>query len=368
MRTTSLAAWLAAALCLAVPGPAAALTATLASDEELVEQAALIVRVEVLDTHGFEERGLIFTEVETRGIETASGIAPEELIVRALGGKLASGEAQSFRGAPRFRPGDRMLLFLDLDDRGAYRVLHLGQGAFREVEGADGPVYLRDLDGVRPRADAAGTLGPLGGPRDGGRFLGWVRDRVAGRPGPADYFAASPAPSAPSTGAPVSTPVAGGDRYSVLREGNSTALEGAGLILFDDSGDVISGNFCDGDAATSATEVRLGWVDDASNEDGFSIEGSSPLEGFAEVGVAAAEATDFLVRDLVAGRPYTFRVRSRNGSGVSEASNGASVSPQADPTAPCVAGGDTPLPARRPVPSPGPVARPDQSRRRQRPG
>jgi len=92
---------------------------------------------------------------------------------------------------------------------------------------------------------------------------------------------------------------------------------------------------------TSASTIDLIWKDNSLNETGFAIEVASPVEEFHEIGVAGAGATGFPVGGRVAGRPYTFRVRARNASGDSAPSNEASATTSTDPTAACVADGDT---------------------------
>ena len=90
----------------------------------------------------------------------------------------------------------------------------------------------------------------------------------------------------------------------------------------------------------SPTLILLTWEDNSVNETEFAIEASSPVEDFHQIGVAGGGETNFVVSGAT-GRPYTFRVRSRNPAGASAPSNEASATALADPTAPCVADGDT---------------------------
>jgi hypothetical protein len=91
----------------------------------------------------------------------------------------------------------------------------------------------------------------------------------------------------------------------------------------------------------SGSVILLTWNDNSLNETEFVIEVSSPVEDFHEIGSAGAGATSFAVGGRVADRPYTFQVRARNLGGDSAPSNEASTTIVADPTAPCVADGDT---------------------------
>jgi hypothetical protein len=87
--------------------------------------------------------------------------------------------------------------------------------------------------------------------------------------------------------------------------------------------------------------IGLTWQDNSNNETEFAIEAASPVEAYHEIAVAPAGSTGFAVGGRVTGRPYSFRVRARNASGASEPSNDASATTSTDPTAPCVADGDT---------------------------
>jgi hypothetical protein len=90
------------------------------------------------------------------------------------------------------------------------------------------------------------------------------------------------------------------------------------------------------------TRIDLAWLDNASDETGFSVErctGTSLLcaanpGGFAVVGSALAQATTFSDLTLVPGVTYTFRVAAQNGAGSSAYSNLAAATTPAVPAAP----------------------------------
>jgi hypothetical protein len=77
--------------------------------------------------------------------------------------------------------------------------------------------------------------------------------------------------------------------------------------------------------AESATEVLLTWLDNASNELSFEIEGKTFGGSFEPIATADADATSFLVSDLVPATYYTFRVRATAAGGTSPYSNEASA-------------------------------------------
>lgn len=92
------------------------------------------------------------------------------------GGRNAEGWVWHVAGAPRFQPGERVLLFLHPRQDGRYALSQLMLGAFRIAE-SEGSVYAwRDLRGVQ-------TLGPTpqpNGARDLDRFRRWIVDRTRG--------------------------------------------------------------------------------------------------------------------------------------------------------------------------------------------
>lgn len=175
----------------ALAPPVSATVMTLADDEMLVDYADLVVSAEVVRvTAAVRERGRIVTSVELRVVETLAGGAPETLVVEVLGGALPTGEELYVGGAPRFAPGETVLLFLRARTDRSYRVAHFNQGVFRERGTTDLRVYVRELGAsvvvVQPGRERATEV--LAGPRHARAFADWIRDRAAGRSRPADYF------------------------------------------------------------------------------------------------------------------------------------------------------------------------------------
>jgi hypothetical protein len=76
--------------------------------------------------------------------------------------------------------------------------------------------------------------------------------------------------------------------------------------------------------AVSTTQINLSWTDNATNEDGFSIERctGNNCTNFAQIGTAAANATSFSnTTGLVKNSWYRYRVRAFNAAGNSGYSN-----------------------------------------------
>ncbi|HEX4963408.1 MAG TPA: fibronectin type III domain-containing protein [Thermoanaerobaculia bacterium] len=91
----------------------------------------------------------------------------------------------------------------------------------------------------------------------------------------------------------------------------------------------------------SDTSIRLDWKDNASNETGFVVTGSSPDGALAAVTSVPANAQSFTVTGLAPTTPYTFEVTAQNATGSSAASNEASATTLGLAAGPCVAGAQT---------------------------
>ena len=80
--------------------------------------------------------------------------------------------------------------------------------------------------------------------------------------------------------------------------------------------------------ATSSSQIKLTWTDNADNESGFKIErkpSSGADSSFRQVGTASANATSYTNGSLSASTGYTYRVRAYNSAGNSSYSGTASA-------------------------------------------
>ncbi len=119
-------------------------------------------------------------------------LPPGPVVVRVPGGVRPDGLALLIRGAPRFRAGDDVLLFLEPRRDGTFGLHQLMLGAFRVETVAGVRVARRDLSGaleVKP----PGAQQPADGPRDVLKFSRWLERRAAGRAPAPDYFLRVPA-------------------------------------------------------------------------------------------------------------------------------------------------------------------------------
>ena len=173
----------------ALAAPAAATTYQRVADADLADQAAVLVEAIVstrsLPTGSSAAAGLPATDYRMTVERAIRGARPgDSLTVRVPGGRRADGLSLRIWGAPRFRPGERVLLFLRPDAAGTFHVLHLMLGAFHLRAAADGrTLALRDLS----EATEVSGAGPEPA-RDLAAFRGWLADRAAGVRRAPDYL------------------------------------------------------------------------------------------------------------------------------------------------------------------------------------
>jgi hypothetical protein len=168
--------------------PAGATTFVMVSDESLVQQADLIVRARIDRVDPQSTTAAARTEVRALVDEVLKGQDPGETVrLSVLGGRSADGMTLKIWGAPSFREGEEVILFLSQRRDGTYAPLHLFLGAFHEFDAGAVRLAVRGfsearqitLDGSEPRPE------PL---RDADRFASWIRARVADPQAAADYL------------------------------------------------------------------------------------------------------------------------------------------------------------------------------------
>lgn len=177
--------------------PLSATSYVMVADEALVDAApvAAVVRVVSEDRaaalHG-AGGPTAFTEYVVQVEEALKGEIPGgTAVVRMPGGKGRNGMSLKIYGLPRLRAGERALLFLEPTGDGAWRIVHLVLGAFREVEEGGRRLAVRNLNEAREvRKTAAGIEAAPGRDRvrDFDAFARWVADRARSVRRAADYY------------------------------------------------------------------------------------------------------------------------------------------------------------------------------------
>ncbi len=199
VRSISRRALLATLLALLSLAPLQATSYVMVSDEALVDQSdyAVVARVIGVDDSTVTAGGL-YTEYELEIEESLKGDLPGRTVkVRVPGGVLPDqGIALKIYGAPRFGQGERTLLFLEPDGRGAYRPQHFLLGAFHEVPAGDRRLAVRSLAEAQElrRTPAGVEAVPAGSDRlrDFDSFARWVAARAAHGVAEADYLVNDP--------------------------------------------------------------------------------------------------------------------------------------------------------------------------------
>jgi len=157
-------------------------------DGDLADQADVIVEGRVAAVAAGDRPATDYQIEVERVISFRAGRTPAgELTLRVPGGRAGRASLKIW-GAPRFTPGERVLLFLAADPDGSYHALHLMLGAFHLVTGAKGEVAVRDLSEAH-EVSLPGTPAKPGEPaaRDLERFRSWLADRARGLEREPDY-------------------------------------------------------------------------------------------------------------------------------------------------------------------------------------
>ena len=130
----------------AASAPAGATTFVPMTDTALADQAPLIVAGRIAAIDQAPVNGRPATDYTVSLTRVLKGTAPADpLTVRVPGGVGPEGAVYRVWGAPRFLPGDRVILFLDARRDGTFGVSQLLLGAFVRVRQGDRAFALRDL-------------------------------------------------------------------------------------------------------------------------------------------------------------------------------------------------------------------------------
>lgn len=186
--------WLTCVLAMFVAVAASATTIVMPTDAQLVAKSPVIVEGTVVRSQPVDRSGAIWTETIIAVDQPLKGGVVGEVTVREVGGEL-DGRISKVFGSPAYVAGERVLAFLTPSPRGDYQTTDLFVGKFTEERTMNGDrLWTRDdiaaeatlLDrdfkplaakNVQRRADA---------------FESFVRDRIAGLAGNANYGVENP--------------------------------------------------------------------------------------------------------------------------------------------------------------------------------
>src|SRR6202035_4866021 len=98
--------------------------------QDLVHYSYSIARVRCMHAESRMENGEIWTDISFRVLTHNKGYLPEEIVVRQPGGKFPHLHSH-VEGAPEFRPGEEVYLFLSGQPGRQFLIVGWAQGTFR---------------------------------------------------------------------------------------------------------------------------------------------------------------------------------------------------------------------------------------------
>ena len=98
--------------------------------QDLVHYSYSIARVRCMHAESRMENGEIWTDISFRVLTHNKGYLPEEIVVRQPGGKFQHLHSH-VEGAPEFRPGEEVYLFLSGQPGRQFLIVGWAQGTFR---------------------------------------------------------------------------------------------------------------------------------------------------------------------------------------------------------------------------------------------
>jgi hypothetical protein len=175
-------------LLLLLSGSATAATFVVPTDDELVLKADAIATGTVEGSFVQEVGGTIETVVEVRIDRGFKGSVKKDELVRVvtLGGVIGD-RGVLVPGEARYAAGERVLVFLDRDEKGRWRTTDLTLGRFLFVQSTRGErLLVRDMENAFGW-DHAGNAHREKVRRESG-FLQFIEARSKNRPAPIDYM------------------------------------------------------------------------------------------------------------------------------------------------------------------------------------
>lgn len=144
--------------------PGRATTAIMLTDEDLITNSRLILIGDVLAVRSQRDHHHrdINTYVRLQVVDVLKGqLRASRIILKQLGGQVED-EVSIVFGAPQFKVGQRVLLFLDTDDNGTLRIAHFFQGKYDVVTDAQtSETYVErkiDKDAVKLMGEKKGNV------------------------------------------------------------------------------------------------------------------------------------------------------------------------------------------------------------------
>lgn len=173
---------------------ASATTIVMPTDEQLIAKSPDIIEGTVVSSAPVQIGHRIWTETQVAVSRTIKGDAAGTITIREIGGQIGDNVTKIF-GAPAYRVGENVLLFLTPTPRGDYQTIDLFVGKFTADQMLDGTsMWIRHDEGADAtlldanfRPIHTGNIQRAAQP-----FEQYVVQRVAGRVGEKNYGVENP--------------------------------------------------------------------------------------------------------------------------------------------------------------------------------
>ena len=197
---------------------ASAATFVVPPDDVLVEKSSLILEGEVLTSFSrYGSQGRIETVTDVSVGEMLKGILMQDSISIVHPGGRIGDRAMHLPGVPDFSQGDRVLLFLTMNERGQWTTVDLALGKFSYLPDRKGRLLaIREFEEIAGW-DLQGNVHEER-TRDANRFRRYVRDVATSGRAIEDYYVDVPAEELQSIASMVSTNLVSASDYTFLSD------------------------------------------------------------------------------------------------------------------------------------------------------
>ncbi|HHM06129.1 MAG TPA: hypothetical protein ENJ19_10365 [Gammaproteobacteria bacterium] len=133
-------------------GPATALSVVERDFGELVDRAELVLVGTASEQHSYADpaggpRPWIYTDITFTDLEFIKGEVPSTHYTLRISGGRVAGRALDIPGLPRFKTGERYLIFVKGNGRLFFPVVGVHQGMFQILRQSGGPARVLDAGG-----------------------------------------------------------------------------------------------------------------------------------------------------------------------------------------------------------------------------
>jgi hypothetical protein len=188
-------ACIAVAAALFVAAPALqAMTYVPMTDEALADQSpgTAVVKVLAVQTG---HTNLMVTDYTVEVERLLKGDLPSQFVIRLPEGQATDGSGRIGYGLPRFRVGEKAIVFVERRSDGTYGLMQLTLGAFHGADRNGQELALRDMSEATAIGPNGNVIAAEEQARDFNRFADWLATRAESYSAASDYMVKAPAPT-----------------------------------------------------------------------------------------------------------------------------------------------------------------------------